>query len=89
MWVNQLIDAEEHLEQMCPKCQSDATSHKCIRCGKPLGAHGSRPDLMNPNFDTERFAALSNDGTEQVHDENNDEDIDYDLIKQIQCRSEE
>lgn len=73
---------------MCPKCQSDATSHKCIRCGKPLGAHGSRPDLMNPNFDAERFATLSNDGTQTTNEED-DEDVDRALIEQILSRSEE
>lgn len=80
LFVNEAIDYDEQLERMCPKCQNDATSHRCIRCGKSLGKDKfGTPDCVNPNFDVERFNRLSN-GT---HDCDHDDDVDYDLIDKI------
>lgn len=75
LFVNEAIDYDEQLERMCPKCQDDATSNKCIRCGKPLGGK-LEPQFVNPSFDAERFDRLSN-GT------SDDDEIDHDLISQI------
>lgn len=77
LFVNQLIDNEEHLEKMCPECRDEATSNnKCIRCGKVLT---KKEDIfINPNFDADRFKRLSHgDGIEY------NEDIDVELIKQL------
>jgi hypothetical protein len=67
------------MEQMCPSCQEDVISHKCIKCGKPLGDSKYKPDSVNPNFDTERFKALS----EGTRIQNDDKEIDFELIDQI------
>lgn len=67
------------MEQMCQSCQDDVISHKCIKCGKPLGGSKYKPDLINPSFDAERFETLSN-GTNIQNDDN---EIDYDLVDQI------
>ena len=77
LFVNQIIDNEEHLEKMCPECRNEATStNKCIRCGKVLAKDSER--FINPNFDASRFERLSHgEGIEY------DEDIDVELIKQI------
>lgn len=77
LFVNQIIDNEEHLEKMCPDCRSEATStHKCIRCGKVLTKDEDR--FINPNFDASRFERLSrSDGIKY------EEGIDIGLIKQI------
>lgn len=76
LFVNQLIDNEEHLEKMCPDCRNEATStNKCIRCGKVLAKDEDR--FINPNFDAHRFEALSRDGVEY------EEGMDVELTKQI------
>lgn len=81
LFVNEAIDYDEKLEHMCPKCQSDATSNRCIRCGKPLGDDKYSPQLVNPNFDAERFDRLSN-GTSENKDES-DDDVDYELVDRV------
>lgn len=86
LFVNEAIDYDEKLEHMCDNCQSDATSNRCIRCGKPLsGKSGFKPQFVNPNFDAERFDRLYNgtDNPEEVRDE----DIDYDLVDRILTES--
>lgn len=77
LFVNQLIDSEEHLEKMCPECRNEATStNKCIRCGKVLTKDEGK--FINPNFDVDRFERLSRgDGIEYG------EDIDVGLLKQL------
>lgn len=76
LFVNQVIDNEEHLEKMCPDCKDEVTStHKCIRCGKVLTKKEDK--FINPNFDADRFERLSRDGVEY------EEDIDVGLIKQM------
>ena len=86
LFVNEAIDYDEKLEHMCDKCQSDATSNRCIRCGKPLGDSGGfKPQFVNPNFDAERFDRLYN-GTDE-ESEIRDEDIDYDLVDRILTES--
>ena len=76
LFVNQLIDSEEHLEKMCPECKDEAISGKrCIRCGKVLTDDNDR--FINPNFDRSKFEELSN-GEDRYED-----NIDIDLIKQI------
>lgn len=75
LFINQLIDSEEHLEKMCPECRDEAISQKkCIRCGKVLADDNK---FINPNFDASRFEKLSHDGVEYR------EGLDIDLIKQI------
>ena len=76
LFVNQIIDNEEHLEKMCPECRDEATStHKCIRCGKVLT---KKEDVfVNPNFDADKFERLSRDGVEY------NENVDVGLIKQL------
>ena len=78
LFVNEAIDYDEKLEHMCQRCQDDVTSNRCTRCGRPLGNDKYHPQLVNPNFDTERFDRLSN-GTI----ENQDDDVDYDLVNKI------
>ena len=77
LFVNQLIDNEEHLEKMCPECRDEATStNKCIRCGKVLTKDEDK--FINPNFDANRFERLSRgDGIEY------EEGIDVGLLKQL------
>lgn len=76
LFINQVIDNEEHLEKMCPDCRNEATSNnKCIRCGKVLA--DSKDRFVNPNFDADRFERLSRDGIEY------EEDVDVGLIKQV------
>lgn len=76
LFVNQIIDNEEHLEKMCPDCRNEVTStHKCIRCGKVLTKDEDR--FINPNFDASRFERLSRDGVEY------EEGMDFELTKQI------
>ena len=78
LFVNQIIDNEEHLEKMCPECRNEVTSEKkCVRCDKVL-AHKSHDSFVNPNFDPTRFEKLSNgEGIEY------EEDVDVGLIKQL------
>ena len=86
LFVNEAIDYDEKLEHMCDKCQSDVTSNRCVRCGKPLsGKSEFKPQFVNPNFDAERFDRLSN-GTDDP-EEVRDEDIDYDLVDRILTES--
>lgn len=76
LFVNQIIDSEEHLEKMCPDCRNEVTStHKCIKCGKVLTKDEDR--FINPNFDADRFERLSRDGVEY------EEGMDVELTKQI------
>lgn len=76
LFVNQLIDSEEHLEKMCPECRDEAISDKrCIRCGKVLTNDDDR--FINPNFDSSKFEKLSGEGNRY------EDSIDTDLIKQI------
>lgn len=76
LFINQLIDNEEHLEKMCPDCRDEVTStNKCIRCGKVLTKGEDK--FINPNFDADRFERLSNDGIKY------EEDVDVGLIKQL------
>ncbi len=86
LFANEALDADEKFDMLCPSCQHDVTSHKCIRCGKPIrtkdGKFG-KGAFVNPNFDPDRFERLS-DGTDQqqVQSEGDDE-LDYDLMEQI------
>lgn len=76
LFVNQIIDNEEHLEKMCPDCRNEVTStRKCIKCGKVLAKDEDR--FINPNFDASRFERLSHDGVEY------EEGMDVELTKQI------
>jgi succinate dehydrogenase/fumarate reductase-like Fe-S protein len=76
LFVNQLIDNEEHLEKMCPDCRNEVTStSKCIRCGKVLS--NNENTFINPNFDASRFERLSQGGIEY------EEDVDVGLMKQL------
>lgn len=76
LFVNQIIDNEEHLEKMCPDCRNEVTStHKCIKCGKVLTKDEDR--FVNPNFDASKFEELSHDGVEY------EEGMDIELTKQI------
>ena len=76
LFVNQIIDNEEHLEKMCSDCRNEVTStHKCIKCGKVLTKDEDK--FINPNFDASRFERLSNDGVEY------EEGMDVELTKQI------
>lgn len=77
LFINQMIDNEEHLEKMCPDCKNELIStNKCIRCGKVLAKDEDK--FFNPNFDTNRFEELSHEGGITYED-----DIDVGLIKQI------
>jgi len=52
-----MVDEDEKLEHMCPKCREEATSEKhCIRCGKVIVSDDS---FVNPNFDRDRFNKMS------------------------------
>lgn len=83
LFANEALDADEKFQSLCPSCQHDVTSHRCIRCGKPLGGKNFRGDFVNPNFDAERFDRLAN-GTESEHSEDGkDDDVDYDLLEDI------
>lgn len=53
------LDDEDKMNQMCPKCQDEATSHnKCTRCGTSMSTDGG-DHFVNPNFDKEKFDRLS------------------------------
>lgn len=75
LFVNQVIDNEEHLEKMCDKCRSEVTSEnqKCIKCGEVL----TKKEFINPNFDPSRFEELSHGGIKY------EDDVDIELIKQL------
>lgn len=78
LFVNQIIDNEEHLEKMCPECRDEVTSEKkCVRCGKVLATNKGYDSFINPNFDSSKFEELSNNGVEY------EEDTDVGLMKQI------
>ena len=75
LFVNQIIDNEEHLEKMCQECRDEVTSeNKCIRCGKVLA---KKYEFINPNFDQSRFEELSNGGVKY------EDDVDIGLMKQL------
>lgn len=72
LFINQRIDADEKLEQMCSKCREEVTSdQKCIRCGKDIIEGES---FVNPNFDMDRYNELS----DHVEDLYMDDDDEYD-----------
>lgn len=52
-----IVDNDEKMEGMCPKCVEEVTStKKCIRCGITLSI---AEKFTNPNFDSERFERLA------------------------------
>lgn len=53
--VNELLDQEEELEQMCPACRSRALEGRCTACGGLVWESGAG---VNPSFDMERFTAM-------------------------------
>lgn len=86
LFANEALDADEKFDMLCPSCQHDVSSTRCIRCGKPIRSksghgHGS---FVNPNFDPDRFDRLA-DGTNPPSPEEDDE-VDYDLLDQIMRR---
>ena len=76
LFINQIIDNEEHLEKMCQNCKDEVTStDKCIRCGKVLA--NDEEKFINPNFDADKFERLSHGGIEY------EDGVDVGLMKQI------
>lgn len=94
LFANQNLDADEKLEAMCPDCRREVTQEKhCIRCGKKIADIGSDinegfESYTSKTFDIEKYEALKN-GTykldmEKEEDNNNEvEDIDFDLVGQL------
>ncbi len=57
LFANQVIDNDIKLERMCQKCRDEVVAgNKCSRCGRDT--HNDA-EFVNPNFDKERFAKLS------------------------------
>lgn len=85
LFANEALDADEKFDMLCPTCQHDVSSPRCIRCGKPIrskSGHGhGRGEFVNPNFDPDRFDRLS-DGTD-IPPRSDDDEVDYDLLDQI------
>lgn len=55
-----MLDAEEELERLCPKCKEDLLAGGCPVCGAVQ--YG-----QNPNFDEKRFEELKRHGLSQPH----------------------
>ena len=51
--LNQLLDDQEELDQLCPTCRAVAEQERCPGCGGLIQASG-----VNPSFDMERFRRL-------------------------------
>lgn len=51
--LNQLLDDQEELDQLCPTCRAEAEQERCPGCGALIQASG-----VNPSFDMERFRRL-------------------------------
>ena len=54
-----LLDQEEQLERLCPRCRREAEERRCLRCGAEMA--GWRQE-ENDAFDEERFRRLSQGG---------------------------
>lgn len=81
LFANEALDGDEKFDSLCPTCQHDVSSPKCIRCGKPLRGK-QKADFINPNFDPERFDRLNGTSTEAQQHGDEDE-VDYDLLDRI------
>ena len=54
--TNLLLDREEALERLCPRCRTRALEERCSRCGRPATEWEEGTD--NPPFDPTRFEEL-------------------------------
>lgn len=52
--VQQWLDEEEKLEQLCPACRARAMQRRCTACGALLATEG----MENTAFDMERYRRL-------------------------------
>lgn len=79
LFVNQQIDQDKELSQMCDQCKHEVSSeNRCIRCGKIIDTDPN-DNFVNPNFDEDRFKKLSVDDNSP----NYDNDLDIGLFKQV------
>lgn len=53
--LQQWLDAEEELEQLCPACRERTLEQRCIACGTRLEDTAA---AVNGSFDTQRFLHL-------------------------------
>ena len=54
--TNLLLDREEALERLCPRCRTRALEERCAACGAPAGEWGE--GAASAAFDPARFEAL-------------------------------
>ena len=54
--ANALLDGEEELERLCPRCRSRAEEARCPACGRPTGEWGEGGG--NASFDPERYERM-------------------------------
>ena len=49
--LNQLLDDQEELDQLCPTCRAEAEQERCLGCGALIQASGVNPPLTWSGFD--------------------------------------
>lgn len=54
--IQQLLDREEELEQMCPQCRTQIQQERCPCCGTPRLSWGESG--TNAAFDWQRFEQM-------------------------------
>ena len=54
--ANALLDGEEELERLCPRCRSRAEEARCPASGRPTGEWGEGGG--NASFDPERYERM-------------------------------
>ena len=59
--LNLMLDEEEELDRLCPRCRAEAERERCPVCG---AEKGSVTGGINAAFDPERFEALRRGRTE-------------------------
>ena len=53
--LQQWLDEEEQLENLCPACLAQVQERRCSRCGAPLA---NTDGMENTAFDMERYRRL-------------------------------
>lgn len=53
--LHMVLDHEEQLEKMCPKCRKESEKDGCIRCGKESKQISAG---TNKGFDREKFERM-------------------------------
>lgn len=53
--LNLMLDREEALERLCPRCRAEAEEDRCPVCGMPAGETAA---AQNASFDQERYERM-------------------------------